>query len=173
MWKGCSAATPASETCNTKDDDCNGKPDDGDPNLMCNNLGPKPPHANYACTAGMCALGPCDPGWAAFPPGPPSDGCKCQIEAGEPNGACGMATAAGSVSDTGGMITLTGTLSSANDVDFWSFDSVDERGLDNSYHVTIHFTAPGQQRVPDGCDPRGRRRQPGGAGDSVTDYDGA
>src|SRR4029079_1419565 len=77
MWKGCTAAIPASETCNTKDDDCNGKPDDGDPNLMCNNLGPKPPHANYACTAGTCSLGACDPGWAAFPPGPPSDGCNC------------------------------------------------------------------------------------------------
>ncbi|MFT3769564.1 MAG: hypothetical protein QM820_29360 [Minicystis sp.] len=143
-WEGCTAATPAAETCNGKDDNCNGMPDDGDPNALCASAGPKPPHASWACKSAACTLGACDPGWTSYPAGPASAGCACPLETGEPNGTCGAATPAGAVNDTGGApLTITGTLSSAADVDFWSFDAVDiDEGSTNSYHVSIAFTAP-------------------------------
>ncbi|APR87407.1 Tryptophan synthase alpha chain [Minicystis rosea] len=142
-WDGCTAATPAAETCNGKDDNCNGMADDGDQNALCAASGPKPPHASWACKNATCSLGACDPGWTSYPAGPASVGCGCQVETGEPNGSCGTATNAGSVSDTGAPITIQGTLSSAADVDFWSFDTVDvNEGSTNSYHVRINFTAP-------------------------------
>jgi hypothetical protein len=140
-WTGCTAATPAPESCNGKDDDCNGQIDDGDPALLCAGAGEKPPHATWACTSGVCAPGACDPGWATFPAG--ATVCSCQMEAGEPNDTCASPTDGGSVSDAGGTITLSGTLSGASDVDVWTFQTVDsaESGT-NSYHVSIAFTAP-------------------------------
>src|SRR5262249_40413253 len=44
-WKGCTAQMPAAEVCNNKDDNCDGKVDEGDPNALCIAMGPKPPHA--------------------------------------------------------------------------------------------------------------------------------
>jgi hypothetical protein len=142
-WEGCDAPTPAAETCNGKDDDCTGKADDGDPNLMCASQGPKPTHASWACNAGTCSVGACDQGWVVFPAGSATDGCNCQLETGEPNGTCATATAAGSVSDTGAPITISGTLSGVNDVDYWSFDAVDtNEATTNSFHLAIAFAAP-------------------------------
>jgi len=143
-WQGCTATVPAAETCNGKDDNCDTMKDEGDANDLCAAEGPPPPHAGWACTAGQCALGLCEAGWAAYPPGPPSDGCTCPVEAGENNNNCAAATGAGSVSDTpGGFIDIIGTLSSANDVDFWQFQTVDtDEVTTNSYHVSIDFTSP-------------------------------
>lgn len=144
-FEECSAKVPAAETCNTEDDDCDGMSDEGDPNELCSMEGPVPPHASWACTPqGSCALGPCEPGWAAYPPGPVSQGCACPVEMGEPNDLCANATPAGSVSDTdGSSITITGTLGGASDVDVWSFDTVDtDEVTTNSYHVSIDLVAP-------------------------------
>jgi hypothetical protein len=144
-FEGCSAQTPAQETCNAKDDNCDGKIDDGAPNDLCSAQGPVPPHASYGCSStGVCELGACDVGWASYPPGPLKDGCVCPVEPGELNDQCANATPAGTVSDTpGSSITLTGTLSAANDVDVWTFDSVDTDELTtNSYHLSIDITSP-------------------------------
>jgi len=144
-FDGCTAATPAPETCNAKDDNCDGTADEGDPNALCSSQGPVPPHASYACSAaGMCELGPCEAGWTQFPAGPVKDGCSCALEVGEPNNVCANATPAGSVSDTpGSSITLAGTLSAQDDVDVWTFDAVDTPEANtNSFHVKIDLTAP-------------------------------
>jgi hypothetical protein len=144
-FEGCTAQTPAPETCNAKDDNCDGSTDEGEPNELCSSQGPVPPHASYGCSAtGMCELGACEPGWAAFPPGPVKDGCPCATEAGEPNDVCANATSAGSVTDApGSSITLAGTLSAQNDVDVWTFDTVDIPEINtNSYHLKIDLTAP-------------------------------
>jgi len=144
-FEGCTAQTPAAETCNAKDDNCDGTQDEGDPTDLCRSQGPVPPNASYACSsAGTCDLGPCQPGWAAYPPGPVKDGCPCAVEAGEPNDLCANATPAGMVTDTAGSsVTLAGTLSSDSDVDVWTFDTVDtDEGTTNSYHLSINFTAP-------------------------------
>jgi hypothetical protein len=144
-FEGCTAQTPAAESCNAKDDNCDGTTDEGDPNALCTAEGPIPPHGSYVCSAkGTCDLGPCEAGWAAFPPGPVKDGCACAMEAGEPNNLCANATSAGMVTDTpGSNITLAGTLSAQDDVDVWTFDTVDTDELTtNSYHVSINFTSP-------------------------------
>src|SRR5262249_44851010 len=91
----------------------------------------------------QCTVGPCDPGYAAYPPGPVTDGCACSVDAGEPNSDCLTATNAGSVSDGGTPIQITGTLSADDDVDFWTFNTVDTpENNTNSYHVSIDITAP-------------------------------
>jgi hypothetical protein len=142
-WKGCSAKTPKVEACNGEDDNCDGMIDEGDPNALCAAEGPEPPHATWACMAGECSLGACDPGWIGYPTSDTTTGCSCPIEVGEPNGSCATATPAGSVSDTGTPITISGTLSSATDVDVWTFDTVDVNEVTkNSYHVAISFVAP-------------------------------
>jgi hypothetical protein len=144
-WDECTAQVPAAESCNAKDDDCDGTKDEGEANELCKSEGPPPPNASWACSsAGVCGLGPCAPGWANFPPGPLKEGCTCPVEVGEPNDACANATAAGSVSDTAGSsLTITGTLSSQQDVDVWSFDTIDTAEPNtNSYHISIDFTAP-------------------------------
>ncbi|HRI71563.1 MAG TPA: hypothetical protein PK156_45330, partial [Polyangium sp.] len=104
-----------------------------------------PPHAGYICTpTGTCEIAPCEPGWISYPPGPPKDGCPCQVDAGEPNELCANATAAGMVTDApSSTLMLTGTFSSDNDVDVWTFDSVDvDEMTTNSYHLKIDITSP-------------------------------
>lgn len=144
-FEGCTALTPSPEKCNAIDDNCNGTTDEGDANAMCMSEGPIPPHGSYVCSeAGKCDLGPCETGWAAYPKGPVKDGCACPVEAGELNNTCANATDAGMVTDTAGSaIALTGTLSADDDVDVWTFNTVDNDELTtNSYHVSINFTAP-------------------------------
>lgn len=144
-FEGCTAQTPTAESCNGKDDNCDGSTDEGDPNVLCMSEGPVPPHASYACLmTGMCGLGPCETGWAAYPPGPVKDGCPCATEPGEPNELCANATPAGMVTDTAGSsLSLAGTLSSDTDVDVWTFDTVDtDEATTNSYHLSINFTSP-------------------------------
>jgi len=174
-WEGCTASTPAAESCNGKDDDCNGMVDDADPNALCAAQGPKPPHANWACKNGACSLGGCDPGWTQFPAGTAAEGCNCGLEMGEPNGTCGAATAAGMVTDTGGApLTLSGTLSSAADVDVWSFDAVDvDETTTNSYHVAIAFTAPApnDEFIMDVMRGDPCSDAPSGAATAITAYD--
>ncbi|MEZ4297474.1 MAG: hypothetical protein R3B70_21110 [Polyangiaceae bacterium] len=134
-WVGCTAKTPAAETCNQEDDDCNGSTDESDPNDMC---GGAPPNGSYACNTGSCDLGECDPGWTQYPPGLPEDGCTCPVDPSEPNDLCGNAASAGAVSDTMGPVQITGTLSSDTDVDVWMLDTTDvNEGTTNSYHVSI------------------------------------
>jgi len=138
-WVGCNAKTPAAETCNKDDDDCNGQVDDGDPNALC---GGAPPHAQYACKSGLCSIGMCDPGFTQYPSGKAEDGCKCTVDASEPNDTCVTAANAGMVSDTGAGIQIAGTLSSDTDVDVWAVQTVDtDEMTTNSYHVSISVVA--------------------------------
>jgi len=175
-WDACTAQIPAAESCNNVDDDCDGTKDEGEPNELCKSEGEPPPHASWACSsAGVCGLGACEPGWANYPPGGLKEGCTCPVEAGEPNDACASATAAGSVSDTAGsVLTITGTLGGAQDVDVWSFDTVDTAEPNtNSYHISIDFVAPTPNdefrfdviRGPDCTD------TPSGGATGLTSYD--
>ncbi|HSN98767.1 MAG TPA: hypothetical protein VLS89_10800, partial [Candidatus Nanopelagicales bacterium] len=140
-WEGCDAAEPEQEVCNAFDDDCDEEIDNADPTQLC---GPEPPNGAWTCNQGTCEIGGCDPGWTNFPPGAPSDGCACSIEAQEPNDTCADAKNAGSVSDASpASVLIQGTLSSNGDVDVWSVDTVDTaQGNTNTYHVSIDFTAP-------------------------------
>jgi len=144
QYKGCTAKTPAAETCNGKDDDCDGLIDEGDPNSLCMAKGPPPLNATWACSNGACGLGACNMGFAAYPPG--SKGCPCQVDTTEPNDTCAMATMVGPIDDTSAApLVLTGTLSSDTDVDVYAFNTTDsdEAGMmTNSYHVAINFTQP-------------------------------
>jgi hypothetical protein len=173
-WKGCTALTPVAETCNNKDDNCDGQIDEGDPNALCSAMGPKPPHANWSCKTGMCSLGACDMGWVQFPLGTPAMGCNCQVDSNEPNGTCAAATNAGSVSDTGGTITLSGTLSSAADVDVFTFQANDvDEGTTNSFHVSLAFTMPttNNEFVMDVIKGSNCTDTPTGPGVGITSYD--
>jgi hypothetical protein len=144
-WVDCTAPMPTDEVCNGKDDNCNQGIDEGEGDALCADKGPPPPNSGWACTGGACGVGPCDDGWTAFPPGEPVEaGCPCKVDVGEPNDTCGAATNAGTVSDAGGTLTLGGTLSSDQDVDVWSFDTLDTpEGSLNSYHVSIDLAAAG------------------------------
>lgn len=134
-WVGCDAKTPAAEVCNNDDDNCDGAIDEGDGSALC---GGAPPHAAYACNAGSCDLGPCEPGWTQYPAGKPGDGCTCALDASEPNDSCAAPGDAGSVSDNGAGIQIAGTMSSDSDVDVWTFQTVDtDEVTTNSYHVSI------------------------------------
>ncbi|MCC6556943.1 MAG: hypothetical protein IT372_28655 [Polyangiaceae bacterium] len=170
-WEGCDAGTPASEICNAEDDNCDGQIDNGDPTDLC---GASPPHATWACNAGTCQIGACDPGWTQFPTGPASAGCTCQQEPTEPNGDCSHATDAGDVSDSGGSLVLAGTLSSDQDVDFWTFDAIDTaQGNTNTYHVSIDFTspAPNDEFQMDVIRGNACVAVPAGPGAGITSYD--
>ncbi len=173
-WQGCTAATPAAESCNAKDDNCNTQVDEGDPNALCLASGPPPAHSAWTCKAGTCTLGACDPGWASYPAGPVTNGCQCPVEVGEPNGSCATAKDAGMVSDTGGSVVMQGTLSADNDVDFWTFTAVDTNEMTtNSYHVSIDFTGPtpNTEFVMDVIRGGACSDVPTGAGASVVAYD--
>ena len=143
-WMGCTAMTPMMEICNGMDDNCNGMVDEGNPNMLCASVGAQPPNANWACVNGVCQLGTCLPGWAAYPSGNAMTGCGCQVDADEPNQNCSTATAVGMVVDVGGApIVISGTLSSDTDVNVYAFSTLDtpENGT-NSYHVSIAFVQP-------------------------------
>jgi hypothetical protein len=174
-WMGCSAKTPAAETCNNMDDDCNGKVDDGSGNTLCASQGPVPPHASWACNSGMCQLGTCDPGWTAFPSGNTTTGCSCQVDANEPNGTCAQAKDLGTVTDIGQPLAILGTLSGAGDIDVYTFQASDtpEGNVTNSYHVAISFTAPATNTefVMDVIRGGACSDTPTGAGTSITSYD--
>lgn len=145
-WVGCTAQTPSAEACNGKDDDCDQGIDEGAGDDLCAAEGPPPPNAGWECNAGVCSVGPCEPGFTKYPPGgAPEDGCPCPVEMGEPNDTCASATDAGSVSDGGGVLTLNGTLSSDTDVDVYVLTTVDTAEVStNSYHVSIDLTEPAQ-----------------------------
>lgn len=174
-FEGCTAATPAPEVCNAKDDNCDGMADDGEANDLCINEGPIPPHGSYLCSStGKCELGPCEPGWTQYPPAPVKAGCPCPIDMGEPNNLCANATPAGAVNDTpGNMLTFSGTLSADDDVDVWTFDSVDtpEPGT-NSYHLKIDITAPmpNSEFVMDVIRGDACTETPAGGATSITSY---
>jgi hypothetical protein len=170
-WVGCTSKTPAAETCNMADDDCDDAVDEDDPNAMC---GGKPPNGQWGCNAGACTLAGCDPGWTHYPPGMASNGCTCPADASEPNDSCATPASAGQVLDTGGPVEISGTLSSDTDVDVWAFDAVDvDEGTTNSYHVSIDLQ--GGEAIDtvlidvirgDACSDA-----PGGAAVGITSYD--
>ena len=175
-FEGCTAKIPAAETCNAADDDCDGMPDDGDPNELCSKEGPVPPNASWACSPeGSCGLGPCQPGWTNYPPGPIENGCMCPVELGEPNDLCANATAAGTVSDIdGSSLTITGTLGGAGDVDVWTFDTVDTDEVTmNTYHVSVDFVSPmpNDEFVIDVIRGDACTDTPTGGGVAITAYD--
>jgi hypothetical protein len=141
-WQGCTAATATMEICNGKDDNCNGQIDEGNPNTLCAFMGSPPPNANWACTNGMCQLGTCQTGWAAFPTGDVTTGCTCPVDMA--GSTCATALDVGMVTSVSSTpIVITGTLSSANDVDVYTFNTVDtNQTTTNAYHVSISFTQP-------------------------------
>jgi hypothetical protein len=174
-WSACSGQTPAAETCNGMDDNCNGMTDEGDPNVLCASQGPVPLHASWACTNGMCGLGACDAGWTAFPSGNGTTGCACQVDAAEPNDFCVTAKDEGMLTDVAGVpLVIQGTLSSATDVDVFKFESADiaESGT-NSYHVSLSFTqpSPNNEFVMDVMRSPVCSDTPTGAGVAITSYD--
>lgn len=80
--------TPTAETCNGRDDNCNGVPDDG---AVC------PPIANgtSACASGQCVVGSCNPGFADCD-GNPATGCETNTSTSVQHcGACGHPCPAG------------------------------------------------------------------------------
>ena len=145
-WTGCSALTPAVESCDAVDNDCNGKKDDGTGDALCaKKKGAPPPHAHWACGSGACAFGACDPGWARYPTSTPeAAGCTCSAEVGEPNDACAKATPIASVSDVDpNPVVVTGSMGSDNDADWYQVDALDTpEGDADSFHFQVHFTAP-------------------------------
>ncbi|MEZ4376310.1 MAG: hypothetical protein R3B07_36230 [Polyangiaceae bacterium] len=143
-WEGCTASSPQPEVCDGADNDCNGTPDDATDAELCANAG-DPAHTDFVCNSGQCELGPCDAGWAAYPPSlPKSAGCTCKVETTEPNESCGAATNAGTVSDSSlNALNISGRLTSDNDVDWYTFQTDDsDESTTNSYHIQIDFTAP-------------------------------
>ncbi|MBI4953640.1 MAG: hypothetical protein HY908_16565 [Myxococcales bacterium] len=144
QWQGCTAGTPAAESCNGLDDNCNGSVDEGTDAELCANAGPPPTNAEWACTAGQCARGACAAGWVAYPvPADPTAGCECNVGTGEPgNNNCAAPQLIGTVTDVAAGLTASGTLSADNDVDQYSFVTTDtNENTTNSYHVAIAFLA--------------------------------
>jgi hypothetical protein len=151
-WEGCDARTPAVETCNGVDDDCNGKIDDGKPNDLCSPIGGPPPNAVWACstatTPPTCQLGACAAGWSDYPAkSNPATGCACKVDAAEPNDTCAKPTNLGTVSDaTATAVVAAGTLSGDADVDVFVFTATNTVTLasgPNGFHVGINFDAAG------------------------------
>ncbi|MCA9634238.1 MAG: hypothetical protein KC766_41620 [Myxococcales bacterium] len=144
-WEGCTASSPQPEVCDGADNDCNGTPDDATDAELCAGAG-DPAHTEFVCNSGQCDLGPCDPGWTAYPPSlPKSAGCTCAVEATEPNDTCGAATVVMTAVSDGSLsaVTIEGRLTSDTDVDWYTFDTVDtDEGTTNSYHIQVDFSAP-------------------------------
>jgi hypothetical protein len=140
-WSACDAADPIAETCNGKDDDCDGAIDDGPGDQLCAGMG-LPPHGSWICEQAKCTLGGCDHGWTNFPPGG-GPGCSCPVDPGEPNDQCSQAQPVGNVSDAQpGALTVTGTLSWNTDADWYTFRAADvNQGSANKYHVHVGFTS--------------------------------
>lgn len=140
MYAGCTATTPAPESCNSLDDDCNGKVDDI-PGATCNCNG-----------SGSCQI-LCQPGFSHYPTTlPDSAGCPCKQDKDEPlGGKCGEAVSLGSITDSGGMAEakISGTLSADDDVDWYTISIADgAQAGTNSYHVQITFESnPGNEFV--------------------------
>ncbi len=68
-WSACDAFTPAAETCNGQDDDCNGVPDDDLPvSKPCEKV-----NANGKCTGESVCLGPL--GWVCQAAEPAAEAC--------------------------------------------------------------------------------------------------
>jgi hypothetical protein len=137
-YVGCDAGDPAPESCNTKDDDCDGKID---------NL----PNASCSCNGQGCTVA-CDPGFSKYPPDvPDSAGCPCAIDSGEPQqgGTCATALSVSKIADVGDKTEtkLTGTISDDTDVDWFKVTVTDtpEEGTD-SLHVSIAFDPPGDDQ---------------------------
>ncbi len=79
----------ASERCDGRDDDCDGRVDE---DAIC-----ALDHASSACAAGACALEACDPGWADCN-GAVADGCERDVTI--DRGHCGACDAACAVTET-------------------------------------------------------------------------
>lgn len=63
------------ESCDGKDNDCNGKTDDGDIRILC----PVDIHTSFECANGACRIVSCQSGWYDIN-GLISDGCECQAQ---------------------------------------------------------------------------------------------
>jgi hypothetical protein len=175
-WGACTATTPMPEICNGKDDNCNGQVDEGNPNTICAYKGPQPPNANWACVAGMCQLGSCDPGYVAFPSGNATTGCACQIDAYEPDDSCTAAKNVGAVTSTNtAPLLIQGTLSSLTDVDYYAFTTTDviTSMTSNAYNVSISFTQPttNTEFIMDVIRGTPCVNVPTGPGTAITSYD--
>jgi hypothetical protein len=131
-WIGCDAPTPAPETCNNNDDDCNGAKDDI-------------PNASCDCNGPTCSL-VCDQGFARYPANTPeSTGCTCPVDTWETAGdTCEDAVEASvpKLYDAGGAnkVEISGTLSGDNDADWFKLDIIDANEANtNNYHARVTF----------------------------------
>jgi hypothetical protein len=152
-WQGCDAVSPAKETCDGKDNNCNGFVDMDEPGITGNQLcasGQAPPHSGFTCSGGECQLSGCEPGWSKYPPSTPaSEGCNCAIDPPDitalKNEACDNATDRGTVLDVGSVpVVVIGTLSSDTDTDWYGIVAKDQNELpaNNTFHLRVEFQAP-------------------------------
>ncbi|AKF03200.1 putative metal-binding motif-containing protein [Sandaracinus amylolyticus] len=112
MPQTCTAGTPVSESCNGRDDDCNGTADNGPGASLC----PSAPGAEtYTCSAATCTFG-CMGGRYDLN-GVYGDGCECLDDPSA--GACAAATPVGDI-NPGGTTMVSGLLVSSMDEDWYA-----------------------------------------------------
>lgn len=121
------------EICNTRDDNCNGAPDEGDPAQVCANDG----------TPGLCMGGVCSCPAGSFDLDPDVLGCECAAAPAVTDGvACTSAIDLGNFPDTGATMNVSGNaLPNGREV-WYSFNAVDspDSTCDN-FHVRVQLTA--------------------------------
>ena len=146
----------ASETCNGKDDNCNGQTDEGDPTVLCPPQGGINLHGSVGCE-GQCQIIACDaagtdgsgnyvPAWYDVN-GDFRDGCECQAGLEEKDGseACNHAVPVGTLADNGAKVVLGGNIVPADDEDWYLVDAKDlywnsEPNSCDLFNLKVFFT---------------------------------
>jgi hypothetical protein len=118
------------DVCNTVDDDCSGRVDDGPPGVLCE------PGAGE-CIAGVCGC----PSGRLDLDRVPENGCECEIQPAEGVGAsCGSPIDLGDLPDTGAVQMATGNLLPAGREVWYRFRGVDTPDTDaDALDVRIGF----------------------------------
>ena len=128
----------AAETCNAKDDNCDGGTDNATAVQLCGSVTNGAP----ICTAGSCSVSSCSTGYydvdSKF-----NTGCECKAQGGEPSGeSCAAAVGLGTLKDNGGQTTATGNIVPGGESDWYSFYAQDlaDTTCDNFY-ARVRFTS--------------------------------